>query len=126
MVVLPAPVWPTMATVSPGSMVKVTSRRIQSGSVDNRRALLGLDGSETRPHMAIAGWLCGRGRLARVFAGGRRGKQTTRGRTRSAPAQSVSLVTAGEVISTGVSSSLKTRSLAAIADCRMLYFSLKS
>ena len=32
MVVLPAPVWPTMATVSPGSMVKLTSRRTQSGS----------------------------------------------------------------------------------------------
>ncbi len=30
-VVLPAPVWPTTATVSPGSMAKVTSRRTQSG-----------------------------------------------------------------------------------------------
>ncbi len=29
-------------------------------------------------------------------------------------------------MSTGVSSSLKTRSLAAMADCRMLYFSLRS
>ena len=36
------------------------------------------------------------------------------------------LVTAGEVISTGVSISLKTRSADAIADCRMLYFSLRS
>ena len=35
-------------------------------------------------------------------------------------------VTAGETTSTGVSSNLKMRSLAAIADCRMLYFSLKS
>ena len=33
---------------------------------------------------------------------------------------------AGDVMCVGVSSSLKTRSLAAIADCRMLYFSLKS
>jgi len=33
---------------------------------------------------------------------------------------------AGEVISIGVSSSLNTRSPAAIADCRMLYFSLRS
>ena len=32
MVVLPAPVWPTMATVSPGSMVKETSRSTQSYS----------------------------------------------------------------------------------------------
>ena len=32
----------------------------------------------------------------------------------------------GDVICVGVSSSLKTRSLAAIADCRMLYFSLRS
>ena len=36
------------------------------------------------------------------------------------------LVTAGETTCTGVSSSLKMRSLAAMADCRMLYFSLKS
>ena len=35
-------------------------------------------------------------------------------------------VTAGETMSTGVSSSLKMRSLAAMADWRMLYFSLKS
>src|SRR5215469_3991059 len=34
--------------------------------------------------------------------------------------------TAGETTATGVSSSLKIRSLAAMADCRMLYFSLKS
>ncbi len=33
---------------------------------------------------------------------------------------------AGETISAGVSSSLKMRSLDAIADCRMLYFSLRS
>jgi hypothetical protein len=31
-VVLPAPVWPTMATVSPGSMAKETPRRTQSHS----------------------------------------------------------------------------------------------
>src|ERR1035438_1524824 len=30
MVVLPAPVWPTMAAVSPGAMVKETPRRIHS------------------------------------------------------------------------------------------------
>src|SRR5579862_7698210 len=35
-------------------------------------------------------------------------------------------VTAGVTMPTGVSNSLKMRSLAAIADCRMLYFSLKS
>src|SRR5581483_6389744 len=35
-------------------------------------------------------------------------------------------VTGGDTTSTGASSSLKIRSLAAIADCRMLYFSLKS
>src|SRR5271165_2035290 len=33
---------------------------------------------------------------------------------------------AGETTCTGVSNSLKMRSLAAMADCRMLYFSLKS
>ena len=32
----------------------------------------------------------------------------------------------GETISAGVSSSLKMRSLDAMADCRMLYFSLRS
>src|SRR5260370_42013303 len=34
-VVLTAPVWPTMATVSPGSMAKLTSPRTQSGSDDS-------------------------------------------------------------------------------------------
>src|SRR5215469_16808509 len=33
---------------------------------------------------------------------------------------------AGETTATGVSNNLNMRSLAAIADCRMLYFSLKS
>ena len=42
------------------------------------------------------------------------------------PGPSGFFVTAGETMSTGVSSNLKMRSLAAIADCRMLYFSLKS
>src|ERR1039458_8992074 len=41
------------------------------------------------------------------------------------PGPTACFVTAGEVISTFVSSSLKTRSPAAIADCRMLYFSLR-
>src|ERR1035438_7260117 len=42
------------------------------------------------------------------------------------PGPSGFFVTAGETISTAVSSNLKMRSLAAIADWRMLYFSLKS
>jgi hypothetical protein len=35
MVVLPAPVWPTMAAVSPGAMVKETPRRIHSMSASS-------------------------------------------------------------------------------------------
>ena len=42
MVVLPAPVWPTMAAVSLGSMVKETPRRIHSMSVEG--AELGVGG----------------------------------------------------------------------------------
>ena len=42
------------------------------------------------------------------------------------PGPSGFFVTAGDTMSTGVSTNLKMRSLAAIADCRMLYFSLKS
>ncbi len=42
------------------------------------------------------------------------------------PESSVCFGCAGDTISGGVSISLKTRSLAAIAACRMLYFSLKS
>ena len=42
------------------------------------------------------------------------------------PAPCGTLGVAGETISAGVSSSLKMRSLDAIADCRMLYFSLRS
>src|SRR5664280_799923 len=42
------------------------------------------------------------------------------------PAPAGSFGDAGETISGGVSRSLKKRSLDAIADCRMLYFSLRS
>src|ERR1035438_1055653 len=42
------------------------------------------------------------------------------------PGPSGRLVTAAEPACTAVSSSLEIRSLAAMADCRMLYFSLKS
>src|SRR5579863_5127186 len=42
------------------------------------------------------------------------------------PGPSGRLVTEGETTCTGVSINLKMRSLAAMADCRMLYFSLKS
>src|SRR5579864_9625909 len=42
------------------------------------------------------------------------------------PGPAGDFVDAGETTSTGVSSSLKMRSLAAIADCKMLYLSLKS
>ena len=91
------------------------------------RALLGLDGSN-RPHMAIASLgLCGRGRLARVSALHRHVAVSEPNMIKLNPPRPVGvLVTAGEVISAGVSSNLKTRSLAAMADCRMLYFSLKS
>ena len=92
------------------------------------RALLGLDGSETRPHMAIASWLvwsrATRPRSCRFTGTSRYANQTWSNSIRPGPVGV--LVTAGEVISAGVSSNLKTRSLAAIADCRMLYFSLKS
>ena len=42
------------------------------------------------------------------------------------PEPSPAFAFAGETISGAVSSSLKTRSLAAMAACRMLYFSLRS
>ncbi len=115
MVVLPAPVWPTMATVSPGSMVNETSRSTQSYSLLRLRRSSPTAASASRPC-----W-----RLRRQPAPGC-DRRTTHGRTRCAPGPCGTFGIAGETISAGVSSSLKMRSLDAIADCRMLYFSLRS
>ena len=55
-VVLPAPVWPTMARVWPGSTRKETSRRTQSSSFGVRAAVIGepdvaeLDFAARRPY----------------------------------------------------------------------------
>ena len=54
------------------------------------------------------------------------GRRTRRGQTQCGPRPTALRGCGGEVISTGVSSSLKTRSLDAMADWRMLYLSLRS
>ena len=87
-VVLPAPVWPTIAIVSPGAIRNVTSRSTQFSLVISEPDVVKFD--------------------ARAVLAGREA------------------VDGGETTAGWVSSSLKTRSEAAIADCRMLYFSLRS
>ena len=87
-VVLPAPVWPTTATVSPGSM--------REAHVPQHPVLV----------------LVGEPDVVELDA---RGARRGRGRGRGAA-----------IARLGVSSSLKMRSEDAMADCRMLYFSLRS
>ena len=115
MVVLPAPVWPTNATVSPGSMVNDTSRSTQSYSSVARSPLPRCD----LQLLALAGGL---------FGGLRQGAIGEPHVVELDAARAIGhlAAAAGETISAGVSSSLKMRSLEAMADCRMLYFSLKS
>ena len=88
MVVLPAPVWPTIAIDSPGCAWNDTSLKTQSSSLYANQTLR----NSISPRALRAG----------LIASG------------------------GFTIVAGVSINVKRRSELAIADCRMLYFSLMS
>ena len=98
----------------------IAGSRIARGQRRASRALLGWTAEGGRPHMVLPF------SAVLAVAPARRDRRTRRDRTRCGRGLRGFFVTAGETMSTGVSSSLKMRSLAAMADCRMLYFSLKS
>ncbi len=112
MVVLPAPVWPTMAAVSSGSMVKETPRRIHSMS-----ARCGQFGLSVRCGDAVVRWsarrvaLVGEPDVAELDAAG---------------VVAWDRVMAGrDDVGFGVEE-LEDALAAAMAACRMLYLSLRS
>src|ERR1017187_5147251 len=149
MVVLPAPVWPTMAAVSPGEMVKETPRRIHSMSASGPSGLIAAS-KEMRGSLRCAsrcdasvemtaslgrcdasvemtaslGELRDRKKANWASVRGWEVNQTLRNSME--PELLPGMGWAGETMVGWVSRSLKTRSLAAMAAWRMLYFSLRS